>query len=100
MVQLASAGRETQLIDLRLLRLETGDRFSSTDRGERCAVVLGGGVEAIAGRAPLGRVGGREDVFDGFGEAIYVPPDAELVFEASTPAVVAVAAAPLGGRAV
>jgi 5-deoxy-glucuronate isomerase len=94
-----SAGRETELIDLQLLRFGPGDRFASSDREERCAVVLGGVVEATAGGVPLGAVGGRGDVFDGLGEAVYVPPDLELVLAASAPAVVALAAAPLDGRA-
>jgi len=98
-VQLASAGRETELIDLQLLRFEAGDRFASSHRGERCAVVLGGVVEATAGGVPLGGVGGRSDVFDGLAEAVYVPPDMELALATAAPAVVALAAAPLDGRA-
>jgi 5-deoxy-glucuronate isomerase len=98
-VQLASAGRETQLIDLQLVRLGAGDRFTSTHEGERCAIVLGGVVEASVAGAPLGPVGERDDVFDGPGEAVYVPPGAQVVLDASSPATVAVAAAPLEGRA-
>ncbi len=97
-VQLASAGRETELIDLQLLRLDRSDRFASSDRGERCAVVLGGVVDASVGGIPLGQVGGRDDVFDGLGEAVYVPPDVELVCESSAQAVLALAAAPLARR--
>jgi 5-deoxy-glucuronate isomerase len=37
-------------------------------------------------------------VFEGPGEAVYVPPDVELVLEAASPATVAVASAPLDGR--
>ena len=98
-VQVVSAGRETELIDLQLVRLGAGNRFASSERGERCAVVLGGVVEASAGGVPLGTIGGRSDVFDGLGEAVYVPPDMELVLAASAPAAVALAAAPLDGRA-
>ena len=97
-VRLASPGRETELIDLQLVRLGAGDRFASSDRRERCAVVLGGVVEATAGEVPLGAVGGRDDVFDGLGEAVYLPPDTELVLAASSSAVVALASAPLDGR--
>lgn len=93
-----SAGCETELIDLQLLRLEAHDRFASSDRAERCAVVLSGVVQATAAGVPLGAVGGRDDVFDGRGEAVYVPPAVELVLETSAPAVVALAAAPLDGR--
>jgi 5-deoxy-glucuronate isomerase len=98
-VQLASAGRETRLIDLQLVRLGAGDQFTSSHDGERCAVVLGGVVEASVSGTPLGPVGGRDDVFDGPGEAVYVPPGAGLVLEASSPATVAVAMALLEGRA-
>jgi 5-deoxy-glucuronate isomerase len=98
-VQGASAGRETGLIDLQLLRFGAGDRFASGDRVERCGVILGGVVDATVGGIPLGPVGGRDDVFDGLGEAVYAPPEVELVLEASAPAVVALAAAPLDGRA-
>ncbi len=97
-MQGASAGRETELIDLQLLRFGAGDQFASSDRGERCAVVLAGVVEATAGGVPLGAVGGRADVFDELGEAVYVPPDVELVLETRAPAVVALASAPLDGR--
>jgi len=97
--RLALAGRETELIDLQLLRFGPGDRFASSDGEERCAVVLGGVVEATSGGISLGRVGGRGDVFDRLGEAVYVPPDVELVLAAPATAVVALAAAPLDGRA-
>src|SRR5690242_16727651 len=97
--QVVSAGRETELIDLQLLRFGPGDRFTSSHRGERCAVVLSGVVDATVRGVALGAVGGRGDVFDELGEAVYVPPDAELLIETSAPAVVALAAAPLDGRA-
>jgi 5-deoxy-glucuronate isomerase len=97
-VQVVSAGRETELIELQLLRFGAGDQFVSSDRGERCAVVLSGAVEATVGGVPLGALGGRGDVFDGLGEAVYAPPDVELLFGAPAPAVVALASAPLDGR--
>jgi 5-deoxy-glucuronate isomerase len=97
--RLASRGRETQLIDLRLVQLSTGEQMESTADGEQLAVVLGGVVEASADGSPLGAVGGRADVFDGLGEAVYVPPGTELVVAPDGPAVVAVASTPLAGRA-
>jgi 5-deoxy-glucuronate isomerase len=95
---LASRGRETGLIDLRLVELESGGRVELEDEGELCAVVLGGTVEASAAGAPLGTAGGRAGVFDGPGEAVYVPPPGPLTLEAVSPASIAVAAAPLDGR--
>jgi 5-deoxy-glucuronate isomerase len=94
---LASRGRETQLIDVRLVRLAEGERFSSTDDGEVCAVVLGGTVQVSAGGLDLGPAGGRDDVFHGPGDAAYAPPGTELSLEGLTGAVVAVASAPLDG---
>ncbi|HST25534.1 MAG TPA: 5-deoxy-glucuronate isomerase [Gaiellaceae bacterium] len=97
-VQVASVGRETELIDLQLLRFGAGDRFASSDGTERCAIVLEGSVEATAAGVALGAVGGRANVFDELGEAVYVPPDLELVLTADAPAAVALAAAALDGR--
>jgi 5-deoxy-glucuronate isomerase len=96
--RLALVGRETELIDLQLLRFGADNRFLPSGRTERCAVVLGGVVEAIVGGGLLGAVGGRDDVFDGLGEAVYVPPDVELVLGTQAPAVVALVGAPLDGR--
>jgi 5-deoxy-glucuronate isomerase len=64
-----------------------------------CAVVLGGIVEASVSGSSLGSIGGRADVFDGAGDAVYVPPGQELALEAGASAVIAVASAPLDGRA-
>jgi 5-deoxy-glucuronate isomerase len=97
--RVVSAGRETELIDLQLLRLRAGDRFASSAGGERCAVVLGGVVEATVDGVALGAVGGRSDVFDGLGEAVYVPPNVELGLTTDVTAVMALAEAPLDGRA-
>ena len=85
---------QTRLIELRLVRLGAGESWSARDPGEVLAVVLGGVVEAYAGGTALGPIGGRGDVFDGPGEAVYVPPDTELALEGG-PATVAAASAPL-----
>ena len=95
---LASTGNGTRLIDLRLVRLEAGEAWSERAAGEQLAVVLGGTVEASADGTALGPVGGRDDVFDGPGEAVYVPPGTELALAALAPATVAIASVPLDGR--
>jgi 5-deoxy-glucuronate isomerase len=94
---LASAGNGTRLIDLRVVQLEARDTWVERASGERLAVVLAGTVEAGVDGAPLGRVGTRGDVFDGPGEAVYVPPDTELAFTADGSAVLAIAGAPVDG---
>jgi 5-deoxy-glucuronate isomerase len=94
---LVSRGRELRLIELELVELEAGERVVRADEGEVCAVVLGGSVEVRAGGASLGTAGGRSDVFDGAGDAVYVPPRTELALEARSAATVAVASAPVEG---
>jgi 5-deoxy-glucuronate isomerase len=97
-IVLAAPGKGTRLIDLRLARLAAGDAWAERNPGERLAVALDGTVEASVDGRAFGPVGGREDVFDGLGEAVYVPPGAELVLAASAPATVAIASAPVDGR--
>jgi 5-deoxy-glucuronate isomerase len=94
---LAARGRETRLIDLLLVHLAAGERFERAGGDEVCAVVLGGTIDVAAGGSPLGRTGGRGDVFDGPGDAVYVPPSSALSLVAVTDAAVAVAAAPIDG---
>jgi 5-deoxy-glucuronate isomerase len=94
---LAAPGDGTRLIGLRLVRLAAGDVWAGRDAGEQLAVVLGGTVEASVDSAAFGPVGGREDVFDGLCEAVYVPPEAEFALSAGAPATVAIASAPLEG---
>ena len=94
-----SSGVETRLIDLRLVRLEPGERAVLAEDGELCAVGLAGIVEASVSGSPLGSIGGRADVFDGAGDAVYVPPGQELALAACASAVIAVASAGVDGRA-
>jgi 5-deoxy-glucuronate isomerase len=96
-IVLAAPGEGTRLIDLRLVRLEAGDVWAERDAGERLAVVLGGTVDASVDGTALGPVGGRDDVFAGLGEAVYVPPGAQLALAAGAPVAVAIASAPLDG---
>ncbi len=95
---LAAPGNGTRLIDLRLVRLEAGDVWAGHSAGEQLAVVLGGTVEASVDGVTFGPVGGRDDVFDGPGEAAYVPPGTGLSLSARAPATVAIASAPVDGR--
>jgi 5-deoxy-glucuronate isomerase len=92
---LAARGRDTQLIDLRLVRLAVGERETLLDPGELCAVVLAGAVDVKTGGRFLGRAARDGDVFDGPPVAVYVPPDEELELAALSDAVVALAAAPV-----
>jgi 5-deoxy-glucuronate isomerase len=95
---LASRGRETGLIDLRLLELAAGERAALRHPGEElCAVVLEGAVAASVAGSVLGTAARRHDVFESPGDAAYAPPGLSLELEALSRAVVAVAAAPVDG---
>ena len=72
---LAARGRETNLIDLRLVRLAEGASETMRDDGEMCAVVLVGTVDVRVGGRGLGVAVRSGDVFDSSGDAVYVPPD-------------------------
>lgn len=96
---LVARGRQTRLIELRLVQLTSGEREELVDDGELCAVVLSGIVTAAVDRVPLGTAGARDDVFAGPGDAVYAPPGSSLMLEASAAAVVAVVSAPVDGGA-
>ena len=95
---LAARGRETGLIDLRLVRLSAGEREILTDDAETCAIVLSGAVDLAIGQADFGTASRAGDVFECAGDAAYVPPGQALELVARRDAVVAVAAAPLADR--
>jgi 5-deoxy-glucuronate isomerase len=96
---LAARGRETGLIDLRLVQLSTGELETvRDDDAEMCAIVLSGTVDVTVGGAYLGTATRGGDVFESAGDAVYVPPARALELVARDDAVVAVAAAPLADR--
>ena len=95
---LASRGRETGLIDLRLVELESGGRVDWRTRASSAPSSWAGRSRRRLRAPRWGTAGGRAGVFDGPGEAVYVPPPGPLTLEAVSPASIAVAAAPLDGR--
>lgn len=96
---LVRPGERTQLIELATVGLDAGEALplGLGDR-ETLAVVLRGTVEVtIDGRA-AGLAGGRANVFEGPGHAIYLPPGGRANLLASGgPVELAVATAPLDG---
>ena len=92
---LAARGRETDLIDLRLVQLSAGERAILEDDAEMCAVVLSGAVDVSIGGSDFGTATRAGDVFESPPDAAYVPPARALELVARGDAAVAVAAAPL-----
>jgi 5-deoxy-glucuronate isomerase len=95
---LAAQGRDTELIDLKLVQLSAGKQQTFSNEGEMCAVVLSGAVEVTVGRSgpPLGLAGRDGDVFESLPVAAYAPPGETLGLRAASDALVAVASAPAG----
>ena len=95
---LAARGRETDVIDFRLVQLSTGERETLQDGAEMCAIVLSGALDVTIGGTDFGTAMRVGDVFESAGDAAYVPPGEALELVALRDAVVAVAAAPLAER--
>jgi 5-deoxy-glucuronate isomerase len=111
---LLAPGQNTELIGLDLADLADGETLDLTrDTGggpegqgggkntEIAAVVLSGTVDVMIDDAPLGRAGGRGNVFEGAGSTVYAPPAATIRLRAVDGAAqLAIASAPLleGGK--
>ncbi len=112
----------TRYISVDLAELAPGEWLDLTGESERLAVVMAGSAELAVSEAresvappertgsrtgfgidvearTWGAVGGRESVFDGPGDAVYLPPQAAARLTASAgPVTLAIASAPAGSR--
>ena len=75
---LITAGKDTELITLETADLEAGESLGFVADGEALVVILSGALEVEVDGARLGRAGGRASVFDGGGDAVYLPPGATV----------------------
>jgi 5-deoxy-glucuronate isomerase len=88
-----SAGWE--YVGFEVLGLEAGRSGSrGTGSEEVCLVPLSGKCNVLAGDEEWKDLGGRESVFEGPPDALYLPPGTEYTLEASTELEIAVASAP------
>jgi 5-deoxy-glucuronate isomerase len=88
-----SAGWE--YVGFEVLRFEAGRSVSRSTGGEEvCLVPLSGTCNVSEGDEEWKELGGRESVFEGPPDAVYLPPGTEYTVEASTELEVAVASAP------
>jgi 5-deoxy-glucuronate isomerase len=83
------------LIGLELVDLVRGERFEATSDDEIVVVVLSGRVDVEVDGRSLGTAGGRTNVFESAGYAVYAPPRTALRLTATEPASLAVAKAPV-----
>ncbi|MDQ1495926.1 MAG: 5-deoxy-glucuronate isomerase, partial [Actinomycetota bacterium] len=93
---LVTPGKDTDLIKLELGDISEDQPLQLTSEGEALIVILGGVLDVDVDGLALGRAGGRATVFDGPGDAIYVPPGSFVrLASAGLNAEVAIASAPL-----
>jgi 5-deoxy-glucuronate isomerase len=100
---LIRAGEQTKYISLDLMSARSGESIALGSGSERVVVILSGRAGVTLDGQPHGVAGGRADVFEGAGDAVYLPPDssAELVAagdDGATDLTVAVVAAPAGSQ--
>lgn len=88
--------REGDLIRLDLAESGTGESLELRSELETVVVVLSGSIDVSVGGVALGRAGGRASVFDGPGDAVYLPPGAAMAAVDVDHAELAIVGAPPG----
>ena len=90
-------GTDSDVIGLEIADLAAGKTFERRSDQELVAVVLSGAVDVTVDGQALGSAGGRGNVFEGPGYAVYVPPHAQVRLAARDGAQLAIAMAALDG---
>ncbi len=97
---LIRAGEQTTYISLDLVTGERGESLALGTGAERLVVMLSGRADVVLDRRDSEVVGGRTDVFEGAGDAVYVPTESSVVVTAADDALtMAVVSAPPGSQA-
>jgi 5-deoxy-glucuronate isomerase len=93
------AGEQTKYISLDLMVGQSGESLALGTGTERLLVILSGHAGVVVDGADLGTAGGRADVFEGAGDAVYLPPASSVVLTALDDGfTVAVVSAPAGSQ--
>jgi 5-deoxy-glucuronate isomerase len=96
---LIRAGEQTRYISLDLIAAQLEETIELKPGTERLAVILSGRARVALDGKDAGDVGVRTDVFDGPGDAVYVPPTSQAALVASGGGLtVAMVAAPAGAQ--
>lgn len=95
---LLRAGEQTQYISLDLIDAAPGAVIELAPGNERLVVIMSGRAQVIVDGREAGAAGGRADVFEGPGDALFLTPEtaAELVADQTSDLSVVVAAVPPG----
>jgi 5-deoxy-glucuronate isomerase len=74
-----------QYLEVGILRLPAGEKYSSTTKGSEVALVILSGYATVeAGSERWSGLGGRSDVFQGPGDSVYVPLETSYTVTAET----------------
>jgi 5-deoxy-D-glucuronate isomerase len=79
---LIRAGEHTKYIWLDVTSADPGEAFAIGPGEERLVVILSGRASLTLDGQDAGAVGGRADVFEGPGDAVYVPPSSSVTLVA------------------
>jgi 5-deoxy-glucuronate isomerase len=79
---LIRAGEQTKFISLDLIAGGRGDSLALGTGTERLVVILSGRADVVLDGRDSEVAGGRTDVFDGAGDAVYLPPASSVVLTA------------------
>jgi 5-deoxy-glucuronate isomerase len=79
---LIRAGEQTKYISLDLMTGQDGESLALGTGTERLVVVLSGRAAVALDGSDSEAVGGRTDVFEGAGDAVYLPPASSVVLTA------------------
>jgi 5-deoxy-glucuronate isomerase len=101
LTSLIRAGEQTEHISLDLIAAQPGEAVELGPGNEQLAVILSGRAAVALDGRDVGVVGGRSDVFEGAGDAVYLPPESSAVLLPagdgdSTEFTMAVVSAPAG----
>lgn len=96
---LIRAGEQTKYTSLDVMTGQSGEALALGTGTERLVVILSGRASVALDGGDPEVVGGRSDVFDGAGDAVYLPPASSVVLTALDNAFsVAVVSAPAGSQ--
>lgn len=92
---LVQPGRDTDLIKLEIADVEAAETMEVSAIDETLVVIFSGLLAIEIDGTSLGEAGGRANVFEGAGDAVYAPPGALIRLRGVAKAELAIASAPL-----
>lgn len=95
---LVTRGKDSELIELMVADVAAGEQVNVGGDDETAVVILRGHVDVQFGDGEKSRAGGRDDVFEGAGHAVYLPFGQTANLTGASDASIAIASVPAEGR--